>query len=89
MPFARLMSWVRSRTGAADTTNAAQKANAEKALAMKQAADSETHIPPHRTASEGMRPANDPHLTGATRGSEGGFTPQLKRSKVARSGDAS
>jgi hypothetical protein len=63
------------------------RANAEKALRMKQEADSGTHIPPHRTANEGMRDhsSNEDHIPAR----EGYFTPELKRTKVARSGDAS
>jgi hypothetical protein len=61
--------------------------NMEKALAMKQEAGSNTGIPSHQTAQEGMQPAPDPHMSDATRGAEAGFTPQLKRSRVARSGD--
>ncbi len=61
------------------------KANAEKALRMKQEADTGTHIPPHRTAHEGMqlKETNEDHIPAR----EGYFTPELKRTKVARSGD--
>ncbi|NBJ09673.1 hypothetical protein [Microvirga arsenatis] len=64
-------------------------ANAEKALRMKQEAGPQTNIPEHQTAHEGMQ--KDPHMVEFDRssGREAGFTPQLKRSKVARSGDAS
>jgi hypothetical protein len=63
------------------------KANAEKALRMKQEADTGTRIPPHQTANEGMRDhsSNEDHIPAR----EGYFTPELKRTKVARSGDAS
>jgi hypothetical protein len=63
------------------------KANAEKALRMKQEADTGAHIPPHQTAHEGMRDhsSNEDH----TPAREGYFQPELKRTKVARSGDAS
>jgi len=63
------------------------RANAEKALRMRQENDSGTHIPPHRTAHEGMRPntSNEDHIPAR----EGYYTPELKRTKVARSGDAS
>jgi hypothetical protein len=61
--------------------------NMEKALHMKQGAGPQANIPEHETAREGMKPANDPHTGDATRGAEAGFTPQLKRSRVARSGD--
>ena len=63
------------------------QANMEKALAMKQDAATGANIPSHQTAHEGMQPANDPHMSDAMRGAEAGFTPQLKRSRVARSGD--
>ena len=64
------------------------KANAEKALRMKQEAGPQANIPAHQTAHDGMH--QDPHQVELDRsGREGGFTPQLKRSKVARSGDAS
>lgn len=64
-------------------------ANAEKALRMKQEAGPIAQIPEHQTSHEGMQP--DPHMMEFDRssGREAGFTPQLKRSKVARSGDAS
>ena len=64
-------------------------ANAEKALRMKQDAGPQANIPEHQTAHEGMH--QDPHQVeiDVSRGREAGFTPQLKRSKVARSGDAS
>ena len=64
------------------------KANAEKALRMKQQAGPQAHIPPHQTANDGMQSANV--NTDVSRSSqEGGFEPQLKRTKVARSGDTS
>lgn len=71
--------------------NVELKANAEKALAMRREADAKegSHIPPYRTAHEGMRPANDPNSEDVARGVEGTYTSQLKRSGVARSGDAS
>lgn len=63
-------------------------ANAEKALRMKQEAGPTAHIPEHQTPREGMH--EDPHRVEFDRsGREAGFTPQMKRSKVARSGDAS
>ncbi len=61
--------------------------NAQKALRMKQENGSDTHIPPHQTAHEGMQPktTNEDHIPAR----EGYFEPELKRTKVARSGDAS
>jgi hypothetical protein len=71
----------------ADRAREELKANAEKALRMKQEADTGTHIPPHQTANEGMRnnTTNEDHIPAR----EGFNTPELKRSRVARSGDAS
>lgn len=62
--------------------NSELQRNMEKALSMKQEAETGANIPPHQTVREGMRPANDPHTR-----SEAGFTPEFKRSHVARSGD--
>ena len=62
-------------------------ANAEKALRMKQENGVGANIPPHQTAHEGMRDhsSNEDHIPAR----EGYFQPELKRTKVARSGDAS
>ena len=62
-------------------------ANTEKALRMKQENGAGANIPPHQTAHEGMRPntTNEDHIPAR----EGYFQPELKRTKVARSGDAS
>jgi hypothetical protein len=65
------------------------KANAEKALRMKQEADTGTHIPPHQTAHDGAIHGEQLGMTDRDAGSQGTYTPQLKRSRVARSGDAS
>lgn len=61
------------------------KANAEKALRMKQENETGANIPPHRTAHEGMQPnpTDEDHIPAR----EGYYTPELKRSRVARSGD--
>lgn len=61
--------------------------NAQKALHMKQEAGPMTNIPEHQTAHEGMNPktTNEDHIPAR----EGYFEPELKRTKVARSGDAS
>jgi hypothetical protein len=64
------------------------KANAEKALRMKQEADAGAHIPPHQTSHEGMHDLSAKNQDHAS-AREGTFNPELKRSKVARSGDAS
>jgi len=77
--------------GESRDTNSGDKSdlqkNMEKALQMKKQSGPQAHIPEHATARDGMHPADDPHMSDATRGAEAGFTPQLKRSRVARSGD--
>jgi len=80
--FERLSGLFRKNTHKSDLQE-----NMQKALHMKQESGSQAHIPPHQTAREGMKPAQDPHMGDTTRGAEAGFTPQLKRSRVARSGD--
>ena len=91
MKLSGIFDWLTGRAAKQarnEEARAELKSNAEKALNLKKLAD-EPQIPPHQTAHEGMRPSNDPHASDATRGAEAGFTPQLKRSRVARSGDAS
>ena len=81
----RLLAWL-SPDGRA---KASLKANAEKALRMKREAQAEelANRPHSETASEGMNPIGSTKLGDATRGSEGSFTPGLKRAHVPRSGD--
>lgn len=89
MPLSSVLKWLSPgarREEQARKANEELKANAEKALRMKQEAGAQANIPPHQTANEGMRSANV--NTDVSRGSqEGAFEPQLKRTKVARSGD--
>jgi hypothetical protein len=87
MAFSSIFSWLNPKKARADRARSELRANAEKALRMRQEADTGSHIPPHRTASEGMKPhpSNEDHVPAR----EGSFTPEFKRAKVARSGDAS
>ena len=87
MALSSILNWLNPKARRAEKAKDELKANAEKALRMKQEAGSETHIPPHQTAHEGMRDhsSQEDH----TPAREGHFTPELKRTKVARSGDAS
>jgi hypothetical protein len=89
MGLSNFFSWLNPKRASADRARAELKSNAEKALRMKQEAEPDTRIPPHQTAHEGMRVGPAAQTADANRGREAGFTPQLKRSKVARSGDAS
>jgi hypothetical protein len=61
--------------------------NMEKALHMKQEAGPQTSIPEHQTAHEGGVGEPQIGMTDRDAGSEGSYTPQLKRSRVARSCD--
>ncbi len=80
-----IMQWLNPKARRAESAKADLKANAEKALRMKQEAGPQTNIPEHQTAHEGLRPktTNEDH----TPAREGYFEPELKRTKVARSGD--
>jgi hypothetical protein len=86
MALSDVFSWLNPKKRRAERARQELMANAEKALRMKQEGDSGTHIPPHRTANEGMsdHSSNEDHVPAR----EGFFTPELKRTKVARSGDA-
>jgi len=83
------MKWLNPcarREEQAQKANQDLRANAEKALRMKQESGAQAKIPPHQNSNEGMQSANV--NTDVSRGSqEGAFEPQLKRTKVARSGD--
>jgi hypothetical protein len=87
MPLSNFFSWLNPKKARADRAREELKSNAEKALRMKQESGPGNHIPPYQTANEGMRDhsSNEDH----TPAREGYFTPELKRTKVARSGDAS
>jgi hypothetical protein len=87
MALSNLFSWLNPKRARAERGRSELKANAEKALRMKKECDSGSRIPPHQTAHEGMRDhsSNEDHIPAR----EGYFTPELKRTKVARSGDAS
>jgi hypothetical protein len=87
MALSDVLSWLNPKKRRAEQAREELKANAEKALRMKQESDTGTQIPPHRNANEGMRDhsSNEDHIPAR----EGYFTPELKRTKVARSGDAS
>ena len=80
-------SRINPRKQRAEKARAELRSNAEKALRMKQESETGTHVPPHQTSHEGMRPkiTNEDHIPAR----EGYYTPELKRTKVARSGDAS
>ena len=87
MALSDLFSFFSPKKRKAEKAHQDLVANAEKALRMKQENGVGANIPPHQTANEGMSPktTNEDHIPAR----EGYFQPELKRTKVARSGDAS
>lgn len=63
------------------------QANMEKALEMKRKAGPQTNIPEHQTSHDGGVQSSQVNYTDTGVGAEPTFTPNLKRSHVARSGD--
>jgi hypothetical protein len=63
------------------------KANMEKALAMKNEAGPQTSIPEHQTSHGGEVQGTQVNYTDTRVGTEATYTRNLKRSRVARSGD--
>jgi hypothetical protein len=62
--------------------------NAHKALEMKQHAPAAANIPEHQTSRESKIRGPQLGMTDRDAGSQGSHQPQLKRSQVARTGDA-
>jgi hypothetical protein len=89
MVLANILSRLNPNRRKAERARAELKANAEKALRMKQESGVGAKIPEHQTPHEGMHNAPSSMAAERDTGREAGFTPQLKRSKGARSGDAS
>ena len=65
------------------------QANARRALEMKRAAGPQANIPEHRTSHDGGVRGGQVGYTDTSVGREPTYTPNLKRSHIARSGDAS
>ncbi|WP_046864235.1 hypothetical protein [Microvirga massiliensis] len=89
MVLANFLARLNPNRRKAERARAELKENAEKALRMKQESGVGAKIPEHQTSHEGMRRDSTMAEFDRNSGREAGFTPQLKRSKVARSGDAS
>ncbi len=80
--MSKLTGWFNRRDARGDL-----KQNMEKALAMKQEAGPQTNIPEHQTRHEGGIQGTQVNRTDTGVGTEPTYTPNLKRSRVARSGD--
>ena len=76
--------WLRGH----DTGKTTLQRNAEKALRMKREAGPDARIPEHQTAHEGGVRGSQVNYSDTAIGKEPTYTPNLKRSRVARSGDA-
>ena len=87
MPLKKLLKSLNPLKRRADKAREQLKANAEKALRMKQEADAGAHIPPHKTSHEGMHAKTG--ATDSARARETNFTTQRGRSSGSRAGDAS
>jgi hypothetical protein len=74
--------------GRTESGKSALQQNAEKALQMKREAGPQTNIPEHQTSHQGGVPGGQVGYTDTAVGAEPTFTPNLKRSHNARSGDA-
>ena len=70
MALSNFLSWLNPGKRRADRARDELKANAEKALRMKQEADTGTRVPPHQTPNEGMRANPGAPEADATRGRE-------------------
>ena len=79
----KLTGWFNRRGGKGGDL----KQNMEKALAMKQQAGPQTSIPEHQTGRNGGVQDSQVNYTDTAVGTEATFTRNLKRSRVARSGD--
>ncbi|HEY8580778.1 MAG TPA: hypothetical protein VIL72_12885 [Beijerinckiaceae bacterium] len=70
-----------------DKANEELKANARKALEMKEQAAAQPGAPPHRTEHVGGVPGPQKGMTDTSLGREGTYEANLKRSHNARVGD--
>jgi len=89
--FTRVSTGVNSKRFSkhAREARASLKANAERALQMKQQAGPQTHIPAHQTSHEGAIKGSQIGMTDTRLGREGTFIENTGRSRGARTGDAS
>lgn len=87
MNFVSKLTGLFNRRGGKGTGKGDLKQNMEKALAMKQEAGPQTNIPEHQRSREGGVQGAQVNYTDTGVGPEPTYTPNLKRSRVARSGD--
>jgi hypothetical protein len=85
--FETIKSWFTPNSSKARQANDTLKANAEKALKMKQEAGPQTRIPEHATSHSGGVAGGQVSPTDAALNQEGAGTPNLSRAHGARVGD--
>jgi hypothetical protein len=83
----KLTGWFNRRGGKGDVQKSDLQQNMERALAMKQEAGSQSNIPEHQTGHRGGIESPQVNQTDTGVGTEATYTRNLKRSRVARSGD--
>ena len=86
--FDLIRNWLGKGGGKSGGGKSTLQQNAEKALEMKRQAGPQTNIPERQTAHEGGVPGSQVGYSDTAVGLEPTFTPNLKRSHNARSGDA-
>ena len=80
----RISGWLRPNQSEGKSS---LQENMEKALRMKQEAGAQTNIPEHQTSHEGGVQGAQVNYTDTAIGKEPTYTPNLKRSHNARTGD--
>ena len=87
-----MFGWIKNMMGGQQEAQQQGKSqlqsNAEKALEMKREAGPQTNIPEHQTSHEGGVQGSQVNYSDTGVGQEPTYTPNLKRSHNARSGDA-
>lgn len=83
----KLTGWFNRRGGRTESHKSDLQQNMEKALSMKEQAGPQTSIPEHQTRHEGGVSGQQLGTTDREADSQGARQPQMKRSRVARSGD--
>lgn len=82
-----IKQWLNPKARQADKAKEELKANAEKALRMKNEAGPQTSIPEHQTSHSGGVGGGQVGYTDTAVGAEPTYTPNLSRSHAARVGD--
>jgi hypothetical protein len=82
-----VLNTIRGWLGQRQDRKTSLQKNAEKAMRLKREAGPQANIPEHQTAHDGGVQGSQVNYSDTTVGKEPTYTPNLKRSHVARSGD--